>query len=127
VPAKATAKFVRISPLKVRRVLALVRGRDLEQALAALSFVPGAAAPVVRKVIASAAANAEANHSMRRDRLWVSLAYADAGPSLRRPRAGSMGRGGVIRRRMSHVTVVLDERPTEAAPARRRRAEKKEG
>ncbi len=125
-PAKATARFVRISPLKVRRVLALVRGCDLEQALAALNFTPGAAAPVVRKVIASAAANAEANHSMRRDRLWVSQAYADAGPSLRRFRAGSLGRGGEIRRRMSHVTVVLDERPVEAGPARRRRTQTKE-
>jgi len=124
VEAKATAKFIRISPYKVRRVLALIRGRNVPEALAALDFAASSAAPVIRKVVSSAAANAETNHGMDRERLWVSRAYADEGPSLRRYRAGSIGRGGVIRRRMSHITVVLDERPAEptAPRGRRRRA-----
>jgi large subunit ribosomal protein L22 len=129
VEAKATAKFVRIAPYKVRRVLALIRGHDLAAALAALDFTASPAAPVIRKVVDSAAANAEANHGMNRERLWVRRAYADEGPSLRRYRAGSIGRGGVIRRRMSHITVVLDERPeaTAAPRGRRRRAAPGEG
>lgn len=118
--AKAIARYIRISPLKVRRVLALVRGRDVAEALALLAFTPGAAAPAIKKVIASAAANAETNHGMDRERLRVRLAYADPGPSLRRYRAGSLGRGGVVRRPMSHITVVLDERPEEPAQPRRR-------
>jgi large subunit ribosomal protein L22 len=120
VESRATARFIRISPYKVRRVLELIRGRDLAEAIAALDFTPSAAAPVIKKVVNSAAANAEANHGMNRERLWVSRAYADPGPSLRRYRPGSIGRGGVIRRRMSHITVVLDERPDEAAAPRRR-------
>ena len=80
------------------------------------------AAPVIKKVVNSAAANAEGNHGMNRNRLWVRRAYADVGPSLRRHRPGSMGRGGIIRRRMSHITVVLDERASEPpAPRERRR------
>lgn len=121
-PSKATARYIRVSPYKVRRVLALIRGRDLEQALAALKFTPSTAAPLVSKVVTSAAANAEANHGMRRQRLFVQQAYADQGPSLRRFRAGSMGRGGVIRRRMTHITVVLEEREEQPAPRRRRAA-----
>jgi len=121
VEAKATARFVRIAPYKVRRVLALIRGRDLAEALAALDFTASSTAPVIRKVVDSAAANAEANHGMNRQRLWVRRAYANEGPRLRRYRAGSIGRGGVIKRRMSHITVVVDERPEAAAPRGRRR------
>jgi large subunit ribosomal protein L22 len=120
VEAKATAKYVRIAPFKVRRVLALIRGQDLARALALLDFTPGMAAPAIKKVLSSAAANAETNHGMNRERLRVRLAYADAGPSLRRFRAGSLSRGGVIRKRMSHITVVLDERPQPAAAPKRR-------
>lgn len=119
--AKATARYIRISPFKVRRMLALVRGRDVAEALAMLDFTGGMAAPVVKRVIASAAANAEANHGMNRDRLWVREAYADEGPSLRRLRAGSLGRAGIVRRRMSHITVVLDEHSPPPAPSGRRR------
>lgn len=120
-PAKATAKYMRMSPYKVRRVLALIRGRGVEEALAVLGFTPGTVAPAVRKLVNSAAANAENNHGMERERLWVREAYADQGPSLRRYRPGSIGRGGVIRRRLSHITVVLDERPDQAAASRGRR------
>ncbi|UCH34272.1 MAG: 50S ribosomal protein L22 [Armatimonadota bacterium] len=120
-PAKATAKYIRMSPYKVRRVLALIRGRGVEEALAVLKFTPGAAAPAITKLVNSAAANAENNHGMDRERLWVREAYADQGPSLRRYRPGSIGRGGVIRRRLSHITVVLDERTEQPAASRGRR------
>jgi large subunit ribosomal protein L22 len=117
--ARAQAKYVPVSPQKVRRVLSLVRGRGLEEALAVLQFTPGRAAAAIRKVLGSAGANAENNHDMDRGRLWVSRAFADAGPSLRRLRSGSMTRAAIIRRRTSHITVVLSEREREAEPARR--------
>jgi len=121
VEAKATGRFIRIAPYKVRRVLELVRGRDRGEALAALKFTASPTATMIRKVVQSAAANAAANHGMNRERLWVRRAYANEGPRLRRYRPGSIGRGGVIRRAMSHVTVVVDERPQAAEPRARRR------
>lgn len=121
---RAQAKYVPVSPLKVRRAIALIRGKGLEEALAVLRFTPGRAAAAVRKVLHSAAANAENNHDLDRDNLVVSTAFADAGPSLRRLRSGSMTRAAIIRRRTSHITVVLSER--EPAPVRRRAAEVRE-
>ncbi|KPJ64709.1 hypothetical protein AMK68_00860 [candidate division KD3-62 bacterium DG_56] len=123
--ATATARYVRVSPRKARRVIDLIRGRDLKEARGILRLVPSPTARTILKVLDSAAANAEANHDMDRDFLWVSRCYVDGGPNMRRLRIGSIGRGGIIRRRMSHITVVLDEREElrEAAreEARRRR------
>lgn len=103
----------------------LIRGRDLREARAVLRLTPSPTARLILKVVDSAAANAEANHAMDQDFLWVSRCHVDGGPAMRRLRIGSMGRGAVIRRRMSHITVVLEEREElrEAAreDARRRR------
>jgi len=115
--AKAQAKYVPVSPLKVRRVVTLIRGKGLEEALAILQFTSGRAAAIVRKVVGSAGANAENNHNINRDNLVVSTVFVDNGPSMRRLRAGSMSRAVIIRRRTSHITVVVSER--EAAPVRR--------
>ena len=117
--AKAIARYVRMSPRKVRHVIDLIRGKDLREATAVLQFTPNIAAATIRKVLDSAAANAENNHAMDREALYVSSAFVDGGPSLRRMRPGSIGRGGVIRRRMSHITIGVSEREE----LKRRRAE----
>lgn len=128
--ARATARYVRVPPRKARRVIDLIRGRDLKEARGILRLVPSPTARTILKVLDSAAANAEANHDMDRDFLWVSRCYVDGGPSMRRLRIGSIGRSGIIRRRMSHITVVLDEREElreaarEEARRRRRRRER---
>jgi len=107
---RAVTKYVRMSPQKVRLVLDLVRGRDVNDALALLRFTPKAAAPVVAKTIASAAANAEENLGLSAAELYVSGVWADKAPTLRRGRAGARGRYKPILKRGSHITVVLSER-----------------
>jgi len=109
--ARAIARYVRVSPTKVRRLVDLVRGKEAQEAIALAKFTPGRAASALRKLLESAVANAENNHNLEREALWVSQAYVDQGPSLRRLRPGSIGRAGVIRRRTSHITVVVAERP----------------
>src|ERR1700731_562048 len=108
--AVAKARFVRVSPRKARRVIDLVRGRSVEDALDILRWAPQAASEPVAKVIASAAANAQNNNGLDPSRLWVATVYADEGPTAKgtRPRA----RGGAfrIRRGTSHITVILESR-----------------
>lgn len=104
----AHAKYVRISPTKVRVVLDTVRGRSVDEALAMLKMTPKAAAEAVYKVIASAAANAEHNHNLDRDKLYVAEIFADCGPILKRMQPVSKGRGHRINKRTSHITAILD-------------------
>ena len=108
--AKATAKFVRVSSIKLQPVVALVRGKDLEEALNILKFTPGRGAEVVEKVVKSAAANAENNHNMNPDNLYVAEVYAHKGPTMKRWRAGSRGRAFPILKRSSHIGVTLREK-----------------
>ena len=108
--AKATAKYVRMSPSKLKPVCDLVRGKDINEALIILKFTPGKGAQIVEKVVQSAAANAENNHDMDRDSLYVAEIYANQGPTMKRFRAGSQGRASVILKRSSHVGVTLKER-----------------
>ncbi len=104
---KAQAKYVRESPNKVRRVLDLVRGLTVTEAEAVLRFANrGAAEPVV-KVLKSAVANAEHNHSLDAEDLFVAQAYADEGPTLKRFRPAARGRATRIRKRTSHITIVV--------------------
>jgi large subunit ribosomal protein L22 len=105
--AKAVARYVRIAPRKVRPVVDLIRGKHVEEALAVLRFTPNRAARAVAKVVASAAANAEHNLELDRDSLRVSRAYVDSGPSVRRLMARARGRADVIKKRSSHITVVV--------------------
>jgi large subunit ribosomal protein L22 len=107
--AKAIARYVRMSPRKVRRTLSLIKGLPLKEAQAVLDLTPHRAARVIRRVVDSAAANAENNHGMDREELWVAQAYADAGPTLKRWRIASGGRIGSISKRISHVSVVLSD------------------
>lgn len=108
--AKAVAKYVRMSPIKLKPVADLVRGKDLKEALTILKFTPGKGSVLVEKVVKSAAANAENNHDMNVDKLYVAEVYAHQGPTMKRWRAGSQGRASVILKRSSHIGVTLKER-----------------
>ena len=104
----ATAKHIRMSPYKVRRALALIRGKSVNEAAAILEFADIVSAEPVRKVLLSAAANAEHNYGMDMGDLIVSEAYADQGPTLKRMNPVSKGRAHSILKRTSHITVILD-------------------
>jgi large subunit ribosomal protein L22 len=110
---KATTKYVRSSPQKTRLVCDLVRGRDVNQALAILRFTNKRVAQDVARTVKSAAANAENNFEMDREDLYVAAIYADDGPTLKRLRARSRGRADRILKRTSHITVVVDEKGQE--------------
>jgi large subunit ribosomal protein L22 len=106
---KAIAKYVPVSPQKVRLVLDLVREKDVDEALSILEFTPKRAARHVARVIRSAIANAEENFELSREDLYIAEIYADDGPTLKRGRAGARGRYKPILKRTSHITVVLAE------------------
>lgn len=104
---RATAKYVRISPRKLRLVTDAVRGKDIAAARATLAFTNKGGARVVDKVISSAVANAENNHDLSSDDLYISRIYVNEGPTMKRFRPRAMGRAYRIRKRTSHVTVEL--------------------
>jgi large subunit ribosomal protein L22 len=106
---KAVAKYVRISPQKVRGMSGAIKGKPVETALDLLKFMPQKSAKLVEKVVRSAAANAEQNPEMDVDTLVVRNILADQGPTLKRFRARARGRGTRILKRTSHITVVLAE------------------
>jgi large subunit ribosomal protein L22 len=106
---KAEAKDVRISPQKVRRVVDLVRGKKVDEALALLKFVPTPAAREVAKVIKSAAANAENNFQMEPTALRISDIFADEGHKLKRFRPQARGRVNPILKRSTHIKVFVEE------------------
>lgn len=109
----ASARFVLISPQKVRRVIDLVRGMDVNSALQVLDFTPSKAAKPVSKVLRSAIANADENYGVSRDDLYIHTITADKGPIRRWRRFGARGRFKPIQRPSSHITVVLREMVTE--------------
>ncbi|KAB3528885.1 50S ribosomal protein L22 [Alkaliphilus serpentinus] len=108
--ARAIARHVRIATRKAQQVVDIVRGKQVDEALAILKFTPKAAAPIVYKLIHSAAANAENNHDMDREKLFVAEIYANQGPTMKRFRPRAMGRATTIRKRTSHIGVVLKEK-----------------
>ena len=108
--AKAVAKYVRIAPRKVRVVMDLIRGKDVAEAFAILKFTPKAGADVIEKVLKSAVANAENNFDMDVDNLYISSAFVDQGPTLKRIHPRSRGQAFKILKRTSHITVIVDER-----------------
>ena len=113
--AMARVRYLRVAPMKARRVVDLIRGLPAAEAQAVLAFAPQAAAEPVGKVLASAIANATNNHRLDPGALVVSEAYVDEGPTMKRFRPRAQGRAYRIRKRTSHVTVVVTARP--AAPA----------
>ncbi|MBR8830360.1 MAG: 50S ribosomal protein L22 [Chroococcopsis gigantea SAG 12.99] len=104
---KAIAKYIRISPLKVRRVLDQIRGRSYREALIILEFMPYRACEPIIKVLRSAVANAEHNAGLDPAGLVVSQAYADAGPYLKRFRPRAQGRAYQIHKPTCHITVAV--------------------
>jgi large subunit ribosomal protein L22 len=107
--AKAVTKMVRISPTKVRPVMDLVRGKPVDRALAVLEYMPHKAAREIARTIKSAAANAEHNFEMAPGDLVVKTIYADEGPALKRFMPRARGRADRIRKRTTHITVVVDD------------------
>lgn len=108
--AKAVARYVRIAPRKVRQVANEIKGKAVDEALQILEFTPRAAAEVLQKVLNSAVANAENNYDMDRNSLVVANAYVDQGPTLKRFRARAQGRAAAIRKRTSHITIIVQEK-----------------
>ena len=110
---KAHARYIRISPYKVRVVLDIVRGLSVNEALAVLEATPKAGSEIVSKLIKSATANAEHNQGMDRGDLYVAECFANGGTSLKRMQPVSKGRGHAILKRTSHITVILDVKKAE--------------
>ena len=116
--ALAQARYVRMTPMKCRRVVDIVRGLPVQEALDILRFQPQAASEPIAKVVASAAANAEHNNQLDPASLFISQAYVDEGPTLKRFRPRAQGRAYRIRKRTSHITVVVQAvAPTAAGAA----------
>ena len=109
----AVAKYVRVSPYKVRTVLALIRGKSYKEAKAILDYSVNGSALAIKKVLMSAAANAEHNMGMDKDDLYVAECFADGGQMLKRMQPVSKGRGHAILKRTSHITVILDVKKLE--------------
>ncbi len=105
---RAVAKYIRISPFKVRIVLDIIRGRSYDEAVAILKNTPKAASEILLKVVNSAAANAEHNMNLNKSDLYVAEAFAGQGPILKRIQPVSKGRAHRINKRTSHITIVLD-------------------
>jgi len=107
--ALARAKYIRVSAHKTRLVIDLIRGLKVEAALAQLNNSNKAVSKIVAKILKSAIANAENTFHLDIDSLYVKRAFVDEGPTLKRMRARAMGRGVTIRKRSSHITIILDE------------------
>jgi large subunit ribosomal protein L22 len=107
--AKAIAKYVRIAPRKARLVIDLIRGKEVGEAVAILRHTAKSASPIIEKVLNSAIANAEHNFSLDVNKLKISEAYVNPGPTLKRFRPRAMGRASRIHKRTSHITVVVSE------------------
>ena len=108
--ARATLKFARISPRKVKIVMDLIRNQNADKAMAILKFTPKAACELLEKLLASAIANAENNHQMDVSKLYVAECFVGPGPILKRIRPRAQGRAYRIEKRTSHITLVLKEK-----------------
>ena len=122
--ARAQARYVRVTPMKARRVIDLIRGMNAGDAQAVLKFAPQAASEPIGKVLDSAIANAANNHAMDTRSLVISAAFVDEGPTMKRIRPRAQGRAYKIRKRSSHITVIVSD-GIAAAPAPKVAAAKK--
>ncbi|GMA13933.1 50S ribosomal protein L22 [Deinococcus metallilatus] len=109
-PGYAVAKYVRMSPRKVRLVVDVIRGKSVQDAEDLLRFLPKSASEPVAKVLKSAKSNAINNDEMLEDRLFVQAAYVDAGPTLKRLIPRARGSANIIKKRTSHITIIVGER-----------------
>ena len=106
----AKLSYARVSVQKACFVLDAIRGKDVQTALAVLAYNPRYASSIIKKLLESAIANAENNNGMNRDNLYIAECYANKGPTMKRVRPRAQGRAYRIEKRMSHITIVLDER-----------------
>ncbi|MFA6098787.1 MAG: 50S ribosomal protein L22 [Patescibacteria group bacterium] len=118
----AKLRFLKISPRKVRLVTSLVAGKTVERAVQQLSFLTKEAALPVLKLIKSAEANAENNFKLSKDNLFIKRIFVDQGPVIKRWRARAFGRAGMIMKRSSHITVILDEQAGAGKKAKSKKA-----
>jgi large subunit ribosomal protein L22 len=123
VGTRATAKYIRGSATKARQVLDLIRGLDVQRADDVLRYTEREMASTIRKVLASAVANAEHNDSQGRDELYIAACFADEGPTLRRFRPRARGRATRIRKRTCHITIIVARLSEEELERKRRREE----
>ena len=108
--AKAHAKHIRIAPRKVKLVIDLIRGKEVGEAISILRHTPKSASPVLEKLLNSAIANAEHNHSLDVNKLFISEAYVNQGPTMKRFRPRAQGHASRINKRTSHITLVVSEK-----------------
>lgn len=108
--AVATLKYARISSRKVKIVADLIRGKNVDEALAIVKFTQKASSEIIEKLLKSAIANAENNHDMKPENLYIAEIYANQGPTLKRIRPAAKGSASRIRKRTSHITIVVKER-----------------
>ena len=108
---KSSVKFVRMSPLKVRRIMDQIRGKKALEAQTMLNFLPHASARVLEKILRSAIANAEHNHQVPAAQLIIKEAFVDQGPTLKRFQPHAQGRAFPIKKRTSHITIVVGNAP----------------
>lgn len=118
--ASATARFVRVTPMKARRIIDIVRGKSVNEARSLLRFAPQAASEPVAKLLESAVANAENNHDMDPNTLVISAAWADEGPTMKRFRPRAQGRAFRIRKRTSHITIEVSNQGASHGGSRRK-------
>lgn len=107
---RANLQFARISSSKVRIVINLIKGKDVKEAMAILKFTPKSASPILSKLLKSAIANAENNNGLNAENLFVSEAYANEGPTLKRIMPRAQGRAYRIAKRTSHITLIVKEK-----------------
>ena len=122
--AYASARYVRITPMKARRVVDMVRGLQVDEALTLLQFAPQAASETVYKVLESAVANAETTEGLNRADLVLSVAMVDEGPTMKRWRPRAQGRATRINKRTSHITLAVQPADVLTAPGKKARATK---
>ena len=108
--AKATLRYARISSRKVKIVIDLIRGKSVDEALAIVKYTPKASSEIIEKLLKSAIANGENNHGMSHNKMYVAEIYANQGPTLKRIRPAAKGSAVRIRKRTSHITIILRER-----------------
>lgn len=108
--AKAHVKFIRIAPRKAQLVADLIRGKQVGEAIAILRHTPKSASPILEKLLNSAIANAEHNYQLDVNKLFISQAFVNQGPTMKRFRPRAMGRASRINKRTSHITLVVSEK-----------------
>ncbi len=108
--AKATGRYIRVSPQKARLVVDMIRGKKVDEAITILSLCKKRVAPVILKLLRSAVANAENAGSVDVDNLYIKKAFVDQGPTWKKLFPRAMGRANIMRRKTSHITIILDER-----------------